>query len=324
MATKTHAYTVTLDEDGVRLDHFLSQKDLGLSKRKVKTIIDAGGVLLNRKRCRIASHIVRRGDQVRLEYAEATLRPRPQPGDMLRDLTILQDLGDILAINKPAGLPSQATQDASMVHVIPAVEAQLRAQGDRREPLFLVHRLDKETTGVLLLAIGSEAATWLLHQFRERRVAKTYYALCHGVPRRSTFTERAPLSEIDRKTGNVRAVHAGGRPAVTHVKVLAVNPSLRLCLVECHPETGRSHQIRVHLDLNGLPIVGDKRYGGGTRRELPPDLGELAAMHHFLHAGRLDFVPGEGRSGITVKAPLPPRLTEFARIAGLATDGLTS
>ena len=314
---KTHKFTVTFDTDGTRLDVFLHQAGLELSKRKIKQVIDVGGVYVNQKRVRVASHILRRGDLVRMQFSDEALRKIKADPPVLKEEDILLDRDDVIAIHKPAGLPSQATMDQSVLHVVPSLEAYLRGRGDGRGPLVLVHRLDKETTGVLLVAIGNVRATWLTEQFRERQVHKTYYAICHGVPRRDSFTESTPLSEIDRKTGNVRAVRAGGRSAVTHFKVLAVNPTLKICLVECHPETGRSHQIRVHLDINGLPIVGDKRYGGQKPRDLPAELTNLASVHHFLHAGALEFVAAPSQKISRVEAPFPERFAAFLKLAGL-------
>jgi 23S rRNA-/tRNA-specific pseudouridylate synthase len=186
-----------------------------------------------------------------------------------------------------------------------------------RAPI-LVHRLDKETSGVLLLALDGKRATWLTDLFRARKVQKTYLAIVVGTPRERAFTETAPLSEIDKRTGDVRAVRSGGRPAVTHVRVLATDAAGTLALVECRPETGRSHQLRVHLALNGLPILGDKRYGGPPPRHLAPALLELAAEHHMLHAARLAFAPHEGASPVTLVAAPPPRFAALAVAASLA------
>lgn len=315
---KVHIFKVTFDTDSTRLDVYLSQAGLELSKRKIKSIIDLGGVYVNQKRVRIASHVLRRGDTVRMQFSDEALRKIQSDSYAFQPTDILFDKWDVIAVNKPAGLPSQATQDQSIIHVIPSLETFFKGAGDSRGPLVLVHRLDKETTGVLLVGIGKTRATWLMEQFRERRVSKTYLAICHGVSRRESFTETTPLSEIDRKTGNVRAVRSGGRSAITHFKVLAVNPALKLSLLECRPETGRSHQIRVHLEINGLPIVGDKRYGGQSLRTLTPELADLASVHHFLHARLLAFVPALGQEKVQIEARFPERFALFLEKAGLS------
>lgn len=311
---KTYEWVVSPAQDGARLDVFLVEAGLGLSRRRIRSVIDVGGVYVNKKRIRVASRKVQHGDKVRMEYSEQALKklktdkPAFAPGDLLLD-----QFG-VLAVNKPPGMPSQATKDQSIAHVVPCLEELLGEKGKRR--LVLVHRLDKETSGVLLVADGNERATWLTEQFRERKVNKTYLAICHGIPKEERFTERSPLSEIDKKSGDVKPVRSGGRSAVTHVRLVKANAKLGLSLVLCRPETGRSHQIRVHLAMNGLPIVGDKRYGG--RRELEPKLAELAAVHHFLHAQALEFQPTPKQPRLIVEAAPPSRFTQFLEVTGLA------
>jgi 23S rRNA-/tRNA-specific pseudouridylate synthase len=142
-------------------------------------------------------------------------------------------------------------------------------------------------------------------------------ALCYGIAKAETFTERAYLSEIDKRSGDVKAVRSGGRTAVTHFRVLATNRELGLSLIACYPETGRSHQIRVHLQINGLPIIGDKRYATAAKTTLSPNLAELASVHHFLHAQALQFVPADGAGELSLTAAVPPRFAEFQQQSGL-------
>lgn len=313
---KTHQFTVDLGQSGARLDVFLTSVLPDLSRRRIRSVIDVGGVYVNSKRIRIASRVVTKGDLVRFEYSEAALKTRSQ-GDLSLDASvILFDQWGVIAINKPPGLPSQATKDQAVRHVVPCLEKLLKDRGDTRNKLILVHRLDKETSGVLLVASSSVVATWLTDQFRQRQVKKIYLAVCRGRAKKPQFVETAPLSPIDRRTGDVRPVRAGGKAAVTHFKVLDTNDSLGLSLVECRPETGRSHQIRVHLAMNGLPIVGDKRYGGPVP-SWSTELRELTQVHHFLHAAALEVVPGQGRAAVRLAAPLPPRMAAFLATAAL-------
>ena len=303
---------------GLRLDVYLTQAGLELSRRRIRMVIDVGGVYVNDKRVRIASRLVGRGDRVRVEYSESGLKQLKTQSVYFGPQDLLLDQDQVFALNKPPGMPAQATRDQSIQHVVPCLEALLKERGEtRRRKLVLVHRLDKETTGVILVADGDERATWLTDLFRKREVKKVYWAVCHGIAKEKTFTEKAFLSEIDRKTGDVRVVRSGGRSAVTHFRVLAENPKLGLSLLECRPETGRSHQIRVHLDVNDLPIVGDKRYGSGKRGPLPESLGELSAVHHLLHARELTFRPKDGAEPLTVRADLPERFAKFLPQAGL-------
>lgn len=302
----SHEYKVGAAATGKRLDIFLAESGVPLSRRKIRQVIDVGGVYINRKRVRIASRPVVRGDVVRVEYSAQALQKLKDKRIALRPEDLIYESDSVLAINKPPGLLSQATLDQSVQHAVPALAQLLKERGDRRRrQLTLVHRLDKETSGVLLIADGNASTTWLTDQFRQRQVKKTYLALCHGQSARQEFSERAPLSAIDRKTGDVRVVQAGGRPAVTDVRVLAAFPALDLTLVECRPHTGRSHQIRVHLAKNGLPIVGDKRYVRGQRPSLPPVIASAAAEHQLLHAWAIEFKPGMDQESIRLKAPLP-------------------
>ncbi|MBM4253038.1 MAG: RluA family pseudouridine synthase [Deltaproteobacteria bacterium] len=317
---KTYDLTVGAAQSGMRLDVYLVAAELGLSRRKIRQVIDVGGVYVNRKRVRIASRQVCRGDKIRVEYSESSLKTIRAAEPQLAAEALLYEAHGVVAINKPPGLPSQATKDQSVMHVVPSLEALFKSLGRPKTPFTLVHRLDKETSGVILVATSAARATWLTDQFRERAVRKTYLALCYGVAKSKSFTERAFLTEIDKRSGDVKVVRAGGRTAVTHFRVLSENKELGISLVACHPETGRSHQIRVHLQLNGLPIIGDKRYSGPSKRPLPAQLAELSSLHHFLHAYSLQFAPTAGSKPVLVNASMPPRFINFINASGLLFD----
>lgn len=309
-----------MDKDGARLDVYLVEAGLGLSRRRIRAIIDVGGVYVNKKRVRIASRSVHRGDRIRMQYSDAALKALKSDRPEFKPKDLLFEQFDIFAVNKPPGMPAQATMDQSIAHVVPCLDALLKTRGDTMSRKYvLVHRLDKETSGVILVANGNERGTWLTEQFRERTVSKTYWAVCRGIPKHDTFSENSALSEIDRKTGDVRPVRSGGRSALTHFRLLASNPELGLSWLECRPETGRSHQIRVHLAMNDLPIVGDKRYGsrGSQTREMPTALGELAAVHHLLHARAIEFQPTPKNERVRIEAELPERFRGFLLAAKL-------
>ena len=237
----------------------------------------------------------------------------PRPKFCFTEADILFDEHEVVAVNKPPGLPSQATRDPSMPHVGSCLEEYFRSRGRSVAPLVLVHRPDKETSGVILLAHGNERATWLARQFQGREVQKRYHALCHGLPEADDLEVRSHLSEIDRKTGRVRTVHSGGQLAVTRFHVLRRAPGLGLSLIACEPHTGRSHQLRVQCAKRGLPIVGDQTYGDFRRnrefakatRQKRLFLHSLATDVRYSWAGReWDF---------SARSPLPP---EFAAALG--------
>ena len=317
---KSYDLSVDAAQSGKRLDVFLAESGLELSKRKIRQVIDVGGVYVNRKRVRVASRQVTRGDKVRFEYNEHALKQLKTQRPEFKANDILWSGDHVIAVNKPPGMAAQATKDQSIMHVVPCLAALLKELGRPHQKLLLAHRLDKETSGVLLTAEGTERATWLTEQFKQRLVEKTYLALCYGIPKQIEFTENAYLSEIDKRSGDVRAVRSGGRQAMTRFKVLAMHKDLGVSLVACYPHTGRSHQIRVHLQINDLPIIGDKRYTTAGRKNLPSALAELAAVHHFLHARALAFTPAPGAPRQVIKAPLPDRFAAFMQAIGFHGD----
>ncbi len=309
---KTYLYKVESVDSGKRLDIYLLEQIGDLSRRKIRSIIDVGGVYVNKKRVRVASRAVTVGDSIRVEYNETALKKVKTESFEFRENDLLFNAYSTFAVNKPPGLPSQATKDQSIIHVVPLLEKYLKSKQIRHKQLILVHRLDKETSGLILVAEGSKQATWLTDQFRERKVKKTYLAVCHGLPSWTKMTEKSALSEIDKKSGQVRAVRSGGRSALTQFRVVAVNEATRVSLIECSPETGRSHQIRVHLEINGHPIVGDKRYGSQAHKsELPQNLLATTGYHHFLHAAKLEFQPEEGAKPVHLAAPFPEKMQLF-------------
>ena len=298
---------------GQRLDAVLASAGPDPSRRQIRALIASGGVRVNQRRVRFASHRVKPGDVIEIAARSAPPTPTPRPEFHFTAADILFDAYEVIAVNKPPGLPSQATRDPSMPHVASCLEEYFRSRGREVAPLVLVHRLDKETSGVILLARDNERATWLARQFREREVRKSYHALCHGLPTADDFEVRSYLSEIDRKTGRVRTVRSGGQLAVTQFHVLRRAPGPGLSLIACEPRTGRSHQLRVHLAGQGFPIVGDKFYGAPQPRPLTADLAALAAAHHMLHAREIAFTPTSGQPEITVKADYPPKFAELVR-----------
>lgn len=295
-------YTLQVSSElsGQRLDTGLVAAGIGLSRRKVRSAIDAGGVYVNRKRVRVASRVLRRGDDVELVFEPSLKKKLPNMGEALRDEDIIHKGPDFVVINKPSGLPSQATKVQALWHVESCLKKWLESQGDDRKPV-LVHRLDRETSGVLILALSAKKARFLEQQFRERRAEKLYHALCLGRPKFKDCEVHEPLATPDSQ-GNVR-ISPSGRPASTGFHVVKAKDAM--VLMACSPKTGRTHQIRVHLQYLDLPVLGDKRYGGNRHLEFQKAHPDLKLPHHMLHAHQLIIVTDKDRPARCFSAEYP-------------------
>ncbi len=237
---------------------------------------------------------------------------RAPVGDGVRPSRLLLDEGAVLALDKPAGL-SMATSGRPGKSEADVVARLLAGCGLAVPPELplLVHRLDEGTSGVVLLARDVATHRQLSMAFQERAAHKTYRALVWGHPVPSRGLADAPLGR-DPKDGRKMAVRAGGKPAVTRWATLRRYPSV--ADLELTPETGRTHQIRVHLSAKGHPIVGDDFYGGGTRwrgvRDPAARAAFCAVSHPLLHAARVVVAS----LGIEVEAPLP---SDYAALLAL-------
>ena len=312
--------TIGAINDGMRLDLALVAADTGLSRRKIRAIIDVGGCYVNRKRIRVASRAVAKGDRVQLEYSDTGLSQAKKSTFVLTDADILFEDDQIVAINKPPGLPTQAMRTQAIMHVETCLKQYYKSKSLPIPPLSLVHRLDKDTSGVLLVAKNKKSAENLMAAFRDRHVRKTYLAIARNIPPNNRFRVECKLSPIDQRTGMVRE-DPRGKSSLTDFKVVAADREANLALIACFPVTGRSHQLRVHLANVNSPILGDKRYGGEVLgRAVPTPLLEMAADHHFLHALALQ-IPGYDRNqDLEICAPLPLRMSQACESLGWGGD----
>lgn len=306
METTTQHFKVSKGLHQFRLDMALVKLCPNLSRRKIRSAIDTGGVYVNKKRVRISSRTVSTGDEVSLQLLAATPVRRDERFE-LRETDIIHEDQDCLIINKPAGLASQATKDPSCSHAESLVKKLVRSRSGEAPEIVLVHRLDQETSGLLMFAKGAENATWLTQCFREKTIKKTYDAICYGIPREQSFEVKNFLSAIQPPQGMVRSVRSGGKFAHTLFRVLHSNRELGISHVECSPQTGRSHQIRIHLSEFGHPLVGDKKYGRSFH------LRDFGARRHFLHARSLIFKPRPDREAVEVTCPLPDDMAQLIK-----------
>jgi 23S rRNA pseudouridine1911/1915/1917 synthase len=233
--------------------------------------------------------------------------PLPQP----ITLDVVYEDADLLVIAKPAGMvvhPAAGHQQGTLVNALLARYPSLSV-GDEGRP-GIVHRLDRDTSGLMLVARTQPALEHLREQFRTRRVKKTYLALVHGTPPAPEGVIEAPIAR-DPRARKRMGVLTGGRPARTGYRLITEMDGHSLLAVS--PETGRTHQIRVHLAWLGVPVVGDRVYG--RRRE------RVESPRQFLHAWRLSFDHPSGTGRINLESPLPDDLRGALRsIAGRAAD----
>ncbi|MEO8224660.1 MAG: RluA family pseudouridine synthase [Gammaproteobacteria bacterium] len=285
------------DEAGRRLDNFLLTRLKGVPRAHVYRLIRSGEVRVNSRRVQ-ASYRLISGDEVRVppvRQADATNTPPPNRlrTDWIEALVLHED-SDLLVLNKPSGLAVHGGSGISLG----AIEL-LRATRGPRSQLELVHRLDRDTSGCLLVAKRAAALRALHAQFREGTIDKRYLALLIGRWPGRARTVDAPLVTDERRGGerHVR-VDSAGKESVTHFVPLERFPTA--ALTEVHLGTGRTHQIRVHAASIGHPVAGDQRYGPTD----DPVVAQLGLKRLFLHARSLGFTrPGNGEP-LAVEAPL--------------------
>ncbi len=299
---------------GKRLDLAIVEAKLGLSRRKAKALIDDGFVFLNGEKIRIASRSLSFGDTVHLSFIPKERSKVAQLGQE----NILYRQHGVIAINKPPGMPTQASRDSDRYQVLPVLKKLLAQLNQPADQLFLVHRLDKETSGVLILAESASSRDFLMQQFRDRETEKHYEALCYGHSK-DQFSMSCLLSAINPKTGMVKASARSGKESLTYFDTVERFTAYPLSHVKCRPITGRSHQIRVHLAKQNHPILGDKVYVK-QKMSLPDQVLELAADHHLLHARSLMIKPAPGQASIKIKAPYPANFKELLSL--LRSEGV--
>jgi 23S rRNA pseudouridine1911/1915/1917 synthase len=301
-------FIVPAEAAGMRLDKFLADHLADISRSRIQGWIEEGRVTLDGRPARPSTRLDP-GQCVRVFIPppeEVRILPEPIP------LDILYEDEHLLVINKPAGMvvhPAPGHTSGTLVNALLArfpawaeldwwesEEDEEEAGADYPRP-GIVHRLDKDTSGLLIVAKSAGARSALQAQFQARQVEKVYLALVHGVPPAPAGLIDAPIGRDPRQRKRM-AVVAEGRPAVTAYRVL--EPLGEYALLEVMPKTGRTHQIRVHLAFIGHPVVGDEVYGRRRSR--------LACPRQFLHAARLSFRhPVTGRP-MEFSAPLPPDL----------------
>jgi 23S rRNA pseudouridine1911/1915/1917 synthase len=310
------AFTVEPGEAGQRLDRAIVAALPALSRAYVQALIERGAATVNGAPAK-PGYKLRAGDLI------AVTPPPPEPTSLEPEplpLSVVYEDEAVLVLDKPAGLvvhPAPGHPTGTLVNAVLAHAPGVAMNGTQRPGI--VHRLDKDTSGLMVVAKTDAARLDLVGQFAGRRVLKEYLALVHGYPP-ATATIDAPIGRDPRRRQRM-AVAPGGREARTDVTTLE---AFRGCaLVRARPHTGRTHQIRVHLAALGHPIVGDAVYGSGGALVVPQGPNRpprrLTAPRQFLHAARLGFhLPGTGEWR-EFTSPLPPDLE--AALAALRAAG---
>jgi 23S rRNA pseudouridine1911/1915/1917 synthase len=308
LAAGRREFTVDEQSEGQRLDRFIAIQVPEISRTHVQNLIDEGRVLVGGI-AKKPSHRLEQGERVNIEIPAPVLRG-VEPQDI--PLDILYEDQDIVVLNKPAGMivhpgagEDSGTLVAALLHRYGA--AGLSQTGGVLRP-GIVHRLDKDTSGVMVIARNDESHGKLVEEFRERRVEKTYLALLHGAIKGEKGRIELPVSRDMKRRSRMTARRADGREARTDWRL-----RLRLdqfSLVEANIHTGRTHQIRVHFSALAFPVVGDTLYGAPRQerigRELMPPL-----KRNFLHSARIAFTPPQSGKRMEFRAPLSAELVTY-------------
>ncbi|HEY4220428.1 MAG TPA: RluA family pseudouridine synthase [Myxococcota bacterium] len=280
---------------GLRLDIAVTRLAPQLSRRQTKRLVEDGLVFVDGKRVQVCSRAVRTGGQLLIEDQAPQHDDAPAPRVLALD-------ADIVVVDKPAGVPTEPTREGSRGTLLASLKDELNARGVQTNFLHAVHRLDTHTTGVVMFARNADAAHALGRQLHDGLAERRYLALVAGCPPWLRARLDFPLAKNRGDDGKIR-IDENGAAAVTLATVLV--PGAALSLVLCAPRTGRTHQLRAHLERAGHPLVGDRLYGGSKR------------SHLGLHALSIAVAHPESSLGVRFVAPPPPELLEVAAQGGI-------
>ena len=291
---------IQADEVGLRLDRYLTSMLTGVSRTTIQQLIADGSVLVNGRPSK-PGYALRSGDEVQvfsLKQKNTTVNVKPQ----LLPLDVVYEDKDLLVVNKAAGMvvhPAPGHYDDTLVNALLARYPDIQRDGTEQRPGIL-HRLDKDTSGLIIIARNAATQAALVEQMKRREIVKRYLALVEGIVALDQGSIDAPIGRNQRHRQQMAITAVGSREARTHFRVLERFQRHTLLLVEL--ETGRTHQIRVHLKAIGHPIVGDPVYGSGTVMR------GSTLKRQFLHAAQLRFTHPTTGAVIDLEAPLPDDL----------------
>lgn len=285
---------IKVEEDNVRLDTFLANK-LDISRSKVQKLIKQEKVLVNDKKVH-SSYIVNLNDIITVDD-ELDFEIHIKPQDIPIDIVYEND--DLIVINKPSGMvvhPAPGNYDNTLVN---ALLGKYSLSSDTLRP-GIVHRLDKDTSGLMLVAKNDKTHDILAKMIKDKDVKRTYLALVSGVINHETGTIDAPIGRDDKYREKMKVTDINAKDAVTHFKVL--KRFNNHTLIECNLETGRTHQIRVHMAYIGYPIVNDPVYG---KEIIDKEFGQL------LHSKKIEFGNPSDKKHLSFEVDAPERFYEI-------------
>lgn len=291
-------HIIKKEEAGIRVDKWIAQTDKELSRTMIQKLIEKEKVLVNGKPIK-ASYKIEKGDNIEIEEwkpEKVELEPEPM------ELDVLYEDDNMIIINKPKGLvvhPGNGNPSGTLVNAIMAkCHNSLSGIGGEIRP-GIVHRLDKDTSGAIIIAKNDKTHINLSEQIKNREVKKTYIALVRGDVKEKEATIKMPIAR-SKTVRTKMAVDKNGKEAITHFKVLKKYG--KYTLLEVKIETGRTHQIRVHLSEIGYPVVGDYVYSNGKN--------PFQVEGQMLHAARLEFKHPITGENIKIEAKLPEYFKE--------------
>jgi 23S rRNA pseudouridine1911/1915/1917 synthase len=307
--TETLTLHVPTEDAGARLDAYLAAQIADWSRTRIQRLIEDGDVLINGRTSK-PSYKLRAGELIEVELTPpptASFAPENIPVEIVYEDT------DLVVVNKPSGLvvhPAAGVRQGTLANALAYHFQQLSHRAGETRP-GIVHRLDRDTSGLMVVAKNEAAHENLTDQFRERSVFKSYVALVHGRLKEDSGRIEQPIARDPRNRTRM-AVRQAGRPALSLFRVR--RSFERFTLLDVEIKTGRTHQIRVHLAWLKHPVVGDEVYNGGRDKTVPdPRLrSRIKSLgRQFLHAEQLGFRHPRTREPLSFNAPLPQALAEF-------------
>jgi 23S rRNA pseudouridine1911/1915/1917 synthase len=279
----SHRFLIRAEDDGLRLDQAIAKNVATVSRTLAKKLIAEGGVFLEKKRTKVAGRLVRAGQQVEVHEGERTILTEHEGASV--DIPIVELTGSYVVIDKPSGVFSAPTPESDRNDAMAFVSRILKERGEPDDTLYLVHRLDRPTSGLMVFARTKAAAASLSAQLAEKSAGRHYEAIVVGALNQA-ITVTAPLDGKEAETSFAPRTQRQGAT-----------------LVEASLKTGRTHQVRLHAEHLGTPIAGDSKYGrrlGRALLERPPRMA--------LHAARLSFRDPETGTERAFSSPLPQDL----------------